>query len=207
MTNFYKCPECNKVYSLHHLSHLPNRDDVVTFCNGLTAGGPEHPYKEVRAIDPTLEDLTYLILSWAQDRNLIEGSTAIKQYLKLGEELGETAQAMNDGEFSAVSDGFGDMFVVLTIMSAQLGSFILHPAAEPSSVTTIVPGSFGLIGGALARGKDPMPYIWAMVNQMEEDALEGRTTLTDCVLGAWNEIKDRKGRMVDGVFVKEGEPQ
>lgn len=26
-----------------------------------------------------------------------------------------------------------------------------------------------------------------------------------CIDGAWDEIKDRKGKMVDGVFVKEGE--
>ena len=26
-----------------------------------------------------------------------------------------------------------------------------------------------------------------------------------CVQAAWNEIKDRKGRMIDGVFVKEGD--
>lgn len=28
--------------------------------------------------------------------------------------------------------------------------------------------------------------------------------LTDCVQAAWDEIKDRKGRMINGVFVKEG---
>ena len=28
--------------------------------------------------------------------------------------------------------------------------------------------------------------------------------IEECIAGAWNEIKDRKGRMVDGVFVKEG---
>ena len=27
----------------------------------------------------------------------------------------------------------------------------------------------------------------------------------DCVQAAWDEIKDRKGRMIDGVFVKEGD--
>ena len=26
-----------------------------------------------------------------------------------------------------------------------------------------------------------------------------------CVQAAWDEIKDRKGRMIDGVFVKEGD--
>lgn len=29
--------------------------------------------------------------------------------------------------------------------------------------------------------------------------------INECVAGAYNEIKDRKGKMVDGVFVKESE--
>jgi NTP pyrophosphatase (non-canonical NTP hydrolase) len=28
-------------------------------------------------------------------------------------------------------------------------------------------------------------------------------TLEECLKGAWNEIKDRKGKMIDGQFVKE----
>lgn len=30
-------------------------------------------------------------------------------------------------------------------------------------------------------------------------------TIEECVLWAWNEIRDRKGRMIDGVFVKEAD--
>lgn len=30
-------------------------------------------------------------------------------------------------------------------------------------------------------------------------------TLTKCLELAWNEIKDRQGKMVDGVFVKESD--
>ncbi len=30
-------------------------------------------------------------------------------------------------------------------------------------------------------------------------------TLTECLEFAWNEIKDRQGKMVDGVFVKESD--
>jgi NTP pyrophosphatase (non-canonical NTP hydrolase) len=29
--------------------------------------------------------------------------------------------------------------------------------------------------------------------------------MTECVAQAWNDIKDRKGKMVDGMFVKEAE--
>lgn len=28
-------------------------------------------------------------------------------------------------------------------------------------------------------------------------------TVQECIEGAWHEIKDRKGRMIDGIFVKE----
>lgn len=36
-------------------------------------------------------------------------------------------------------------------------------------------------------------------------ALQLDTDLGACMDAAWEEIKDRKGRMVDGVFVKEGD--
>tara|TARA_R110000868_G_scaffold188768_6_gene431575 strand:- start:69 stop:419 length:351 start_codon:yes stop_codon:yes gene_type:complete len=31
-------------------------------------------------------------------------------------------------------------------------------------------------------------------------------TLTECITAAWNEIKDRRGKMIGGVFVKESKP-
>jgi hypothetical protein len=34
-------------------------------------------------------------------------------------------------------------------------------------------------------------------------AERNRLTLTECLQQAWDDIKDRKGKMVDGVFVKE----
>lgn len=38
-----------------------------------------------------------------------------------------------------------------------------------------------------------------MINIMERNNL----TMTECLEVAWDDIKDRKGRMVDGIFVKE----
>ena len=38
-----------------------------------------------------------------------------------------------------------------------------------------------------------------MINIIERNNL----TITDCLEKAWNDIKDRKGKMVDGIFVKE----
>ena len=36
-------------------------------------------------------------------------------------------------------------------------------------------------------------------------AAQAGVTIEDCIETAWNEIKDRKGRMVMGTFVKEGD--
>lgn len=36
-------------------------------------------------------------------------------------------------------------------------------------------------------------------------AAQNGLTIEDCIEGAWQEIKNRKGRMIDGVFRKEGD--
>jgi hypothetical protein len=36
-------------------------------------------------------------------------------------------------------------------------------------------------------------------------ALRNNLSLTDCLNHAYNDIKDRKGQMIDGIFVKEGD--
>ena len=92
------------------------------------------------------------IRQWAQDRNLIEGSTPASQMLKLTEELGELANAINKNKKVELVDSVGDVVVVLTII-AQMYGFKIE----------------------------------------------------DCVNHAYIEIKDRKGRMINGTFVKESD--
>lgn len=93
-----------------------------------------------------------LIREWAEARNLIDGSTPEKQFVKLMEEAGEVAAALARNQREELIDGLGDMFVVMTIIAAQCG-----------------------------------------------------VNIEDCIGAAYHEIKDRKGRMIDGVFRKEGD--
>jgi NTP pyrophosphatase (non-canonical NTP hydrolase) len=90
------------------------------------------------------------IRTWADARNLIEGSKPVNQVSKLVEELGELATGVNKGKMDLIADGIGDAVVVLTILAKQCNM-----------------------------------------------------NIEDCIDVAWNEIKDRKGKMVDGIFVKE----
>ena len=99
-----------------------------------------------------LSELVALIQNWAWDRNLIDGSTPNAQMLKLMEEVGELAGGVCKDKADVIKDSIGDVFVVLTIIAAQMG--------------------------------------WS---------------IEECVQAAYAEIKDRKGKMVDGIFVKDEE--
>jgi NTP pyrophosphatase (non-canonical NTP hydrolase) len=72
--------------------------------------------------------------------------------LKLLEEAGELAAAIAKRRNVDAKDAIGDVVVVLTILSAQLGF-----------------------------------------------------SIEDAIAAAYGEIKDRKGRMVDGIFLKEAD--
>lgn len=97
-----------------------------------------------------MSDWKERIKQWANDRNLIDGSTPFKQVVKLEEETEELVVALDCDNRGDIKDAIGDIQVVLAVMCCQLG-----------------------------------------------------IDIDECREIAWNEIKDRKGRMVDGVFVKE----
>ncbi len=96
-----------------------------------------------------MKDLTTQIKKWAVDRNL-HTADPNKQMLKLIEEVGELAQGMAKNNSKQIIDSIGDVYVVLVILSEQLG-----------------------------------------------------LNIEQCVELAYQEIKDRKGKMINGVFVKE----
>jgi NTP pyrophosphatase (non-canonical NTP hydrolase) len=98
-----------------------------------------------------LIQVTNRIEEWAEERE-IDGADPTKQMLKLIEEVGELAQGLAKDNLEQIVDSLGDVYVVLTILSMQLG-----------------------------------------------------LDLDYCINRAYEEIKDRKGKMVNGVFVKESD--
>ena len=124
--------------------------------------------------------LTSLLARWHEDRNLIKGSTIPAQTSKLFEEFTE-------------------------VVAAQ------HPTKSPEFVyDTIV----AMLDDLLARGriktvaeddaahafKDGLGDMFVVQVNLAEQA---ELTMAQCVEASYDEIKNRKGKKVKGVFVKE----
>jgi NTP pyrophosphatase (non-canonical NTP hydrolase) len=63
----------------------------------------------------------------------------------------------------------------------------------------------GELSDSVCKEKDIRDDIGDMLVVMLNIAERNGHTLDECLGRAWEDIKDRKGRMVDGIFVKEGD--
>lgn len=163
----------------------------------------------------TLNELTARIVGWANDRCLVEERYLPGQFLKLVEEFGEIAAADDGDSTDGVKDGIGDTYVVAAIMAAQIGQSITLLMEQHEALTDGPIAALGRIAACLARGKkDELPSrLGQFMNSVREEALHyvdleyglNPLDLLGCVESVWEIIKDRKGKMVDGVFIKEAD--
>ena len=63
----------------------------------------------------------------------------------------------------------------------------------------------GELSDNLCKGKDIKDDIGDMMVVLINIMVRNNLTMDECLSVAYNDIKDRKGKMVDGVFVKEGD--
>ncbi|OQR18776.1 hypothetical protein B6U39_09210 [Ligilactobacillus salivarius] len=169
---------------------------------------------------------------WAKDRSLdtVEART---QYTKLIEEQGELGLAMmkdNVNGDSGVKDSLGDYQVTLIIYCLIRGIDLKTEIANEGRFWTeydylaqkhkeegtfdvnkvfayLVYSSSRMIA-AYNRGRSiQLEHLSAerILEDLHEIATEYNTTLEETLEMAYNEIKDRKGKMIDGVFVKEAD--
>lgn len=154
-----------------------------------------------------MNELIAKIEQWAEDRNIIKGSKPIDQAMKLFSEFGELAD--NVGKGCDCRDDIGDVFVVLTIINKQYGKS-LHLEDRLVCTHDGLKECVMWLGYSLAdeitdtcHGDKYDCYdSLSILNKIAE--LTG-TTLKECVKIAYNDIKDRKGLMHNGVFIKESD--
>ncbi len=62
----------------------------------------------------------------------------------------------------------------------------------------------GELSDSICKGKSVDDDIGDMIVVLINIAERNGFSISECLERAWNDIKDRKGQMIDGVFVKDG---
>lgn len=164
-----------------------------------------------------LMELTKKIEDWAIERNL-HTADPNKQYEKLIEEFGELVTGQNKQNKELIIDSIGDMYVVLTIMMKQIRGYMdtairLSQFYDGKATTLEYMEKLYYMGGTLkdfTKGDTKLfvsvqTRVTEVIELLIYTADENSLVLEDCVEAAYEEIKDRKGEMIDGKFVKEAD--
>jgi hypothetical protein len=154
-------------------------------------------------------------VGWAHARNLIKGATPKDQYLKLVEEvMEELFLGMETSDRALIIDAIGDGIVVATVISEQIGS-LLKPHIEVALASR--PGHGAVNGLCIAIGRGARfavkgqneklaVQLGIIVASLEQVANLYSIDVLEAFESAYNEIKDRRGIMHNGAFVKTDDP-
>ena len=170
----------------------------------------------------TIQELIPLIHQWAKERKIYEELTPFDQILKTHEEVGELIKACYDNDKPAIQDAIGDVLVtlinycykeeidvleqindVLNFERKRADSKVVLALSIQDSLTRLMNANFRFLGIA---GEKPFLYFYeiiTMIGYLDDIAFLESTTLEECLNIAYNEIKNRTGKMINGKFVKD----
>lgn len=155
-----------------------------------------------------LKELITKVQQWSVDRGLDKADSK-KQMLKLYEEFGELASGLAKGNKEVVKDSIGDVVVVLIILAQQQGVKLIsgfelsHENISKENVMLEASEYIGVVSNLVKRNLKCEGHMVYLITYLQRIAKDENLKFEDCLSQAWNEIKDRKGNLIDGVWVKE----
>lgn len=166
-----------------------------------------------------MQNLIQDVIQWGYDKKLITPKNSFKQFAKSIEEFRELVIAIRDEDSDEIIDGFGDVMVTLIILMEQ--NDIDSKAAYKTAHTMYRSGErwvwdfmdwlpecldeYGKISSALFKENSMVSYMIALISLLIGMASEHGLGLEECLQAAYNEIKNRKGKTIDGKFIKESD--
>ena len=89
------------------------------------------------------------------------------------------------------------------VVSWHLARNLIHGSTDKDQVLKLIQ-EVGELSDSICKEQSPIDDIGDIMVVLINIALRNNLSLTDCLNHAYNDIKDRKGQMIDGIFVKEG---
>ena len=90
------------------------------------------------------------------------------------------------------------------VVSWHLARNLIHGSTDKDQVLKLIQ-EVGELSDSICKEQSPIDDIGDIMVVLINIALRNNLSLTDCLNHAYNDIKDRKGQMIDGIFVKEGD--
>ena len=168
----------------------------------------------------TIKELVPLIQKWAKERDIYEQLTPFDELLKTHEEVGELIKACYDNNRSAVQDAIGDVMITLInycyFKEVDFTPIIRKSLKRPNTtrvslwfIALQVNSTLNSLIFDEARNNvfDTLEYvsftICRILRPLNSIALLENTTLEECLNIAYNEIKNRKGKIINRKFIKD----
>ena len=169
-------------------------------------------------MNKTIQELVPLIQEWAKEREIFDKSTPFDQLLKTHEEVGELIKACYDNDKPAIQDAIGDTMICLINYCKFIELDVINgikQAVELSSeleIILLVMGVYSSLGKLISinmwekdgeLSETSGIRVFSIVYYLNNIARLENTTLEECLNIAYNEIKNRTGKMINGKFVKD----
>lgn len=176
-----------------------------------------------------MQELNKKIIEWAKEREIDKKGTVEGQVIKTIEEMSELIKGICKDDIDLIKDSIGDVYVTLVI-----GSLITNGEKETLKIFKKIESEWNKyekeenVNVENWCGNEEKEWIKDLLFEASEKilrknfkygyyqldglwnslycyAIRRNTNLKECVELAYNEIANRKGKMVDGQFVKESD--
>jgi len=131
--------------------------------------------------------------NWAEVRGIYVQSTEAKQVAKGLEEVGELLVALEVDSRRDIEDAIGDV-AVCVVNAAMLADKRIYTHVKPYNgcMSSVTLATMALVDGGYSTC---IMYLAGLSDKYD-------VKFESCLNRAWDEIKHRKGMMVDGFYVK-----
>ena len=157
-----------------------------------------------------MDELNTKIVEWAVEREIDKKGTIQGQAIKTIEEMSELIKGICKNDIDLIKDSIGDVYVTLVIgcmlNSTKVCTKYIYDGGKFRNKEKILEKvSIEMVNLSVCDEPYDYFYVAKLVKLLELIAIEYNTILSECVQLAYDEISRRKGKMIDGVFVKEAD--
>lgn len=162
-----------------------------------------------------MDELNKKILQWAKDRELDKKGTVAAQAIKTVEELSELIKAVCKDDREEIIDAIGDVYVTLVIgnmLDEQVDLEKIYYYSDDDGNTRVDFDKEDIINNLatsichiaeVKRVTYSEVQLYEILQNLILTAYNYDLDFTDCVESAYNVIKNRKGKVVNGQYIKE----